>query len=242
MALDLVKIEQEYEVIVRECSDVALIKTGAAAFKAVAVITKLESILSDEVMTTVFMPLMNRRIGFLTDRTGEPNWKGEIKPLYTVDEVRNCMIDALNYGLLTTFNQFNILAGNMYPTKEGYIARLKQIGCKHLLTAKEETKNSENTVLIPVKVDAEFKKEKISFTVNSIVKTNRGSNYDQHKGKAERKALKALFTYCTGLDLGDADVDNGTVITDKRDNTDPITSQVDAEDVNFTESGELGFD
>ena len=236
MKLDLVKIEREFEIIVSECSDVALIKTGAAAFKAVAVIKKLENILTDEVMKAVFMPLMNKKIGFLTDRNGKPDWKGNTKAPYSVNEVRTCLIDALNYGLLPTYNEFNIIAGNMYPTKEGFTARLRAIGCKYILNTKEETKNSENTVLIPIKIDADYNKEKISFTANIIVKTHKASNYDQNKGKAERKAKKILFEYCTGLDLGDSDIESDTVVK-KRDNKEPITKQVEAEDVAFTENG-----
>ena len=36
------------------------------------------------------------------------------------------------------------------------------------------------------------------------------SSYDQMKGKAERRAKKALYEYLTGCDLGDADEDSST--------------------------------
>lgn len=89
--------------------------------------------LSDEVMERVFMPLMNTKVGFLTDRNGRPRKNGTVQPLYTIPVVRDAIIDAVSIGLLPTGNQFNIIAERMYPTKEGYTALLRKLGVKYFI-------------------------------------------------------------------------------------------------------------
>lgn len=84
-------------------------------------------------MERVFMPLMNTKVGFLTDRNGRPRKNGTVQPLYTIPVVRDAIIDAVSIGLLPTGNQFNIIAERMYPTKEGYTALLRKLGVKYFI-------------------------------------------------------------------------------------------------------------
>src|SRR5574338_251481 len=67
-----------------------------------------ESITSDQI--DLIKNLQNIRIGFLTDRT--PNgYDGEV--------LKNIVIEAMILGLRPIGNEFNILGGNLYVTRQG---------------------------------------------------------------------------------------------------------------------------
>lgn len=59
-------------------------------------------------MMNLFKNLMNTGIGFKTD-----------KDYYSDEIIKDCMIQAMMHGLRLYGNEFNILAGNFYATKEG---------------------------------------------------------------------------------------------------------------------------
>ena len=110
--------KRKFELACKDASALQIVNNFGAAFTAVNVIALLREALSDEVMERVFMPLMNTKVGFLTDRNGRPRKNGTVQPLYTIPVVRGAIIDAVSIGLLPTGNQFNIIAERMYPTKE----------------------------------------------------------------------------------------------------------------------------
>ena len=104
----VVAAKETFELACKEAQGLQIVNNFGAAFTAVNVVSLLRKALTQEVMETVFMPLMNQKIGFLTDRNGRPNSRGEVKPLYSVEVVRDAVIDAVAIGLLPTGNQFNI--------------------------------------------------------------------------------------------------------------------------------------
>ncbi|MFK5282891.1 hypothetical protein ACI3PL_25325, partial [Lacticaseibacillus paracasei] len=57
------------------------------------------------------MALQGNRLGFKTDKDKSGGYPESV--------VKNCLIEAVLLGIQPTGNQFNIIAGNMYPTKEG---------------------------------------------------------------------------------------------------------------------------
>ena len=154
--------------------------------------------MTDEVMDKVFMPLMNTKVGFLTDRTGKPNSRGEVKPLYSRDVVRDAIIDGISIGLLPTGNQMNIIADRMYPTKEGYTALLRKLGVKYFIDTSYDKGQTPGFAEIPCKISYEHNGDKNSFSITATVKKDSYSSHDQLRGKAERKAKKTLYEYITG--------------------------------------------
>lgn len=200
--LDIAK--KKFEAACMEAQSLQIVNNFGAAFTAVSVVKMLREALTDEVMKEVFIPLMNTKIGFLTDRTDRPDIRGNKKPLYTIDVVRDAIIDGVSIGLLPTGNQINIIASNMYPTKEGYTALLKKIGCKYFINISTPVLQ-ENTADITCKINYEFQGEKNAFAIIANVKKDAYSSFDQLKGKAERRAKKALYEFLTGCDFGDAD-------------------------------------
>lgn len=197
--------KEKFALACQEATTLEIVGNVAAAFNAVGVVTLLREALTEEVMDKVFMPLMNTKIGFMTDRTGKPDKRGNVKPLYSRDVVRDCIIDAVIIGLLPTGNQFNILAERMYPTKEGYTALLKKLGVRYVIEIGQDKSQNPQYAELACKISFSHNGEKNSFTLNvSVVKNDYSSN-DQIRGKAERKAKKALYEYITGSDFGDGD-------------------------------------
>ena len=101
-------VQNNFSIVCKNAENLSLVQNAGAAFEAVVLVKSLREILTDEIMNEIFMPLMNTKIGFVTDRSGKPDSKGVVKPFYTIDIVRDCIIDAAAYGLIPTFNQFNM--------------------------------------------------------------------------------------------------------------------------------------
>ena len=183
-----------------------------AAFQTVNVVSLLRQALTDEVMDAVFMPLMNTKIGFLTDHTGKA--RGNRPPLqpYGREIVRDAIIDAVTVGLMPTGNQFNIIGERMYPTKEGYTALLRRLGVKYFIETGYDKSQAEGFAEIPCKITYSYGGERNAFSITATVKKDSYSSPDQIRGKAERRAKKALYEYITGCDFGDADEDSSTPI------------------------------
>lgn len=205
------KAQKQFETAVMEAGNISLMQNAGAAFKAVVVVKNLRDVLTDEIMDMFFMPLMNAKIGFLTDRDGKRKDKnGKIPELYKRDIVRDCIIDAASFGLLPTHNQFNIISSKMYPTKEGYTYLLSRLEVKSVYSfGRDLTKDNDKYSEIQYTVNYEYKGDTKKLVGIAVVPKTAYSSYDQQKGKAERRAKKALFEYLTGIDLGEADTDSG---------------------------------
>ena len=78
--------KEKFELACKDASALQIVSNFGAAFTAVNVIALLREAMTDEVMDKVFMPLMNTKIGFLTDRNGRARSGGRAPlPLYTRD-------------------------------------------------------------------------------------------------------------------------------------------------------------
>lgn len=240
---NIVAAQEKFEVALRDASAIDIVNNFGAAFNAARVITLLRDALTDEVMHKVFIPLMNTKVGFRTDRDGKPDKNGRVKPLYDVQTVRDAIIDAAIIGLLPTGNQFNIISGTMYPTKEGYTVLLKKIGAKYVIDVQQDRSQNPAFAEFPCKINYSFNGEKNSLTVNATVRRDQYSSNDQLRGKAERRAKKALYEYLTGTDYGDADetssrpnavIDTVAVEISEKGNAGPAIGFDDAEIVRDT--------
>ena len=204
--------KQKFELACQSAKSIQIANNFGTAFEAVTVVALLRESLTDDVMKAVFMPLMNTKVGFLTDHSGKPNSKGVTYPLYSIAVVRDAIIDAISIGLLPTGNQMNIISERMYPTKEGYTDLLKKLGVKYILDISYDKGTNTNFAEIPVKISYEHEGEKNSFTTMCTVKKDSYSSHDQLRGKAERRAKKVLYEYITGCDFGDADEGSGITV------------------------------
>jgi len=173
------------------------------AFRLAAAIGELKTILTADVMKPI-MNLQGNRLGFKTDR--DRNQDGSKGQGYPMEIVRDCLIEAVLYGLQPTGNQFNIIAGNMYATKEGCGHLLSNIsGLSYDIVAQLPRIQGESAAVV---MNVEYaiggitKKKSLDIPI----RVNKFMGTDAVIGKATRKARKWLYDTLTGNELPEGDI------------------------------------
>lgn len=196
------------------------------AFVMSSAIDIIKEQLSDEYMKPI-MALQGSSLGFKTDmdtikKQVNNKWVTEKGPGYPMDIVRECLIDATFRGLEVTGNQFNIIGGVMYPTREGFGALLdKMIGLKKNFTYTSINQPAgQKVAYVKVRIDWQFDGENpLKQEIEFPIKSNEYTSYDALIGKAERKAKRWLYNTIKGTDISDGDVNDipHVDITNKED-------------------------
>lgn len=170
---------------------------------------QLHEMLTPEYMEPI-MKLQGSRLGFRTDKDKSGG--------YDMNAVKSCLIDAVLQGVQPTGNQFNIIAGNMYITKEGYHYLLSKIpGLRYQITFElPRVKDSSAAIVALIKWSINGSAER-SEKLDIPIRVNAQMGTDAIIGKATRKARHWLHATITGQDTGDGDVENAeaTVISSK---------------------------
>lgn len=196
------------------------------AFLIAEAIGKLKELLTPDYMKPI-MNLQGNRLGFKTDKDIlQGGGKG---PGYPMEIVRDCLIEAVLFGLQPYGNQFNIIAGNMYATKEGCGALLLKVpGLNYdIVPQLPRVKDESAAVVMEVEYTisgvTKMKKLDIPIRVNKFMGT------DAILGKATRKARKWLFDTVTGTELPEGDIQDAdaTVVGSR------INETVSIEDLAF---------
>lgn len=157
---------------------------------------KLQTLLTPEYMKPI-MRLQGSRLGFKSDKK------------YPEPVVKDCLIEAVLMGLQPHGNQFNIIAGNMYPTKEGLGYLLSNYpGLSYKIIPELPRINSTNTsaaivMRISWSVNGSAKQES---SIEIPVKMNAYMGTDAVIGKATRKARAWLYSTITGSEISEGDV------------------------------------
>ena len=155
----------------------------------------LRETMTDQVVERYFRPLAGQKFGFRTDRNN-----------YPTEVLRSCIIDAILLGLAPTGNQFNIISGNCYPTKEGYTNLLKKIGVDYKIEILPNTSQDNSYAIMPCRVTYTYGTAKNAKWDKDIVIPKRGNeNHDLLAGKANKRIKQALYEYLTGTDWGYSD-------------------------------------
>lgn len=166
----------------------------ANSFTAANVMLALRETMTDQVVERYFRPLAGQKFGFRTDQD------------YPTETLRSCIIDAILLGLAPTGNQFNIIKGNCYPTKEGYTNLLKKIGVDYKIEILPNTSQDNSYAIMPCRVTYTYGTAKNVKWDKDIVIPKRGNeNYDLLAGKANKRIKQALYEYLTGTDWGYSD-------------------------------------
>ena len=179
---------------------------------------ELKALLTPEYMKPI-MNLQGNRLGFKTDKdVAQGGGKG---PGYPEEIVKNCLIEAVLFGLQPTGNQFNIIAGNMYATKEGCGYLLSKIpGLDYSITPQlPRIKEGSAAIVMDVEWTLAGMTKKKSLDIP--VKVNNYMGTDAVIGKATRKARKWLFDTITGVELPEGDIQDvdATVVGSKINET-----------------------
>lgn len=158
-------------------------------------IIKIKSMLTDEYMRPI-MALQGNKLGFKGDS------------VYPVDVVRNCLVEAVLIGLQPYGNQFNIIKGQMYPTKEGLGYLLdNMVGLKkEIIPGVPEIKGDIGSVKMTITWSMNGS-EPATRELPIVVRVNNGMGSDAVIGKATRKAKMWLYNNLSGIELADADLD-----------------------------------
>jgi len=172
--------------------------------------------LTPEIMEPI-MQLQGSKLGFKTDkdlvRDANNNYvKGSGYPL---DVVKNCFTEMSLIGLQPVFNQWNIIGGNSYVTKEGADILLKNIPylqefliIHNEVTQSPDKKNASVRSTIKWTIDAEEHSQEISHPVKSDAYTS----LDSLIGKADRKTKIWLFNKIKGTTISDGDAEDAKII------------------------------
>lgn len=158
---------------------------------------ELKKLLTSEYMKPI-MDLQNNRLGFKTDKPGG----------YDEPTVKNCLIEAVLTGVQPFGNQFNIIAGNCYVTKEGFgylLANMKGLSYE-IIPGLPRINADKSSAAILMKCEWTIDGVKKTRDIDIPVKMNNFMGTDAVIGKATRKARAWLFNTITGSEIGDGDV------------------------------------
>lgn len=174
------------------------------AFIMASALQTLDKLLTPEFMEPI-MALQGSNLGFKTDK------------IYSVQEVKACLMDAVLLGLQPTNNEFNIIAKNMYPTRQGFGSLLKKInGLKYSISYSNPTFTTDKTSAnCTATIKWELNGEKNVQEQEFAIKSNAYATADAILGKAERKARRWLFNTVEGTDIPDGDVTEITFVEPK---------------------------
>ena len=167
------------------------------AFAVAEAVYQLKALLTPEVMKPI-LNLQNTSLGFQTDRrdTG-----------YPLDVVKECLIDAVLSGVSPVGNEFNIISGRAYITKNGMKHKLMQIdGLAYTMTPGIPKMAGEQGAAIIMQIDWTYKGKREHKDLALAVRINKGMGTDAIIGKATRKAAAWLYETVTGqtVDEGEA--------------------------------------
>jgi len=154
----------------------------------------IEQSFSDEYFQKIKKSCCGKKIGFQTDKDKEA-------VPYSDETIKKCIIEACITGVQIVGNQFNILAGNMYVTKEGFTYLLSKRGIKYDIRYElpQITEGTTANVKCTLKFNGRTEVVTLPVYVNKSMKS------DAVLGKAERKAKKWLWAEVSGNDVGDGD-------------------------------------
>lgn len=210
------------ESIVAECG---LINSAAGshfvrAVKMAAGIKALRQVMTEKFLVDYVMPLQGSRLGFKTDKDRDGGYSAII--------VRDCAIECLLRGGNLTGNEFNIIAGNTYFTKEFFERAVGEIpGLTDLKTMAGVPVNAPGGegALVPYvatwkmngqQQTMDCRKSKLEdgtdFEGRIAVRMNKGSGADQILGKAKRKMLARIYQEATGSNITEGDVDEARAV------------------------------
>lgn len=229
------------EQVVLDCGLAQLESQGkfAKAFALAKGIRQLREMITAQMMEDV-LPLMNTALGFRTDKDpNRPTWNAqagrkEAPQPYPMETVKECLIEAVLRGANPVGNEFNIISGQAYMTRQFYQRIVGQI------EGVTDVKWMPGTVIIKEDGEAKvscmlsWKKDGVVGSIDRTgrspetaslqVRLNKGMGLDGAIGKAARKIFKQAYEQITGSEAapdGDADeVVVGSVVPGSAHNKD----------------------
>ena len=170
-----------------------------------AAMNRLRELINDEFLEDV-RALMNTKLGFRTDRDPGTTKDKSVKP-YNNEVLRDFAIEALLRGFRLVGNEVNIIAGNLYATREGLERVVREFpGLSDLRIELGVPANGTGGALVPATaswklngVADEIRCEDASDVDTRIpVRVNNGMGCDAIHGKARRKLYARVLERISG--------------------------------------------
>jgi len=168
------------------------------SYKFAIAIRQLKQLLTNEIMECL-MELQGNRLGFKTDKDNEGGYPETV--------VKNCLIEAVLTGVQPYGNQFNIIAGGMYITKEGFGYLLSEYeGLRYIIVPDLPRIKEESSAIVMT----------ISWNINNNgwekqqldipIRINKYMGTEAIIGSATRKARAWLYNTIAKSEISDGDV------------------------------------
>lgn len=159
--------------------------------------------ITDEMMLDVLM-LKNSGLGFRTDEATRDGGA------YPEAVVRSIFIEACMRGLQVVGNEFNIIAGRLYITKEGFSRMLREYeGLTELVITPGLPDIRDKRATVHVEASWKLNGLPQAIARDIPVRVNKGMGDDAVLGKADRKIKAAIFGQITGSEQPEGEVDPG---------------------------------
>jgi hypothetical protein len=158
------------------------------AFGMAGAITMLRQQITEQHMG-LLMPLQNSAMGFLTDNKGG----------YPVEVVKECVIEAVLRGFAVTGNEFNIISGRFYATKNGLARKVREFpGLTDLRLNLGVPEVGREGQVVDARATWRLNGKADELARLIPVKVNAGMGPDAILGKATRKLLASVYGVLTG--------------------------------------------
>lgn len=184
-----------------------------AAFRMAAGVGALKRLITDEMMSSI-MELQGTPLGFKTDKDSSGG--------YQLPVVKDCLIEALLRGARPIGNEFNIISGRAYLTKEYFTRQLAELPGLNNLVIEFGVPSiaGDKGALVPVKATWVYRGRRDSLVCDLErdesgkivsdsripIRVNNGMGTDAILGKADRKIRARVMSRITNTTWSDADV------------------------------------
>lgn len=194
-------------------------------------IVDLRAALTDDVMKPI-MALMNSPLGFMTDR-GPQAQREDSKTPYTMEQVRECYIEASLRGLYPVGNEFNIIQGRCYAALNGLRRKVMSFnGISDFKDAYEVPRLiGDKGAIVIAKATWKIAGKADEITREIPIKVNSFMGSDAILGKAQRKLYKAVLDRLTGMPIPESEVGEDDSIAANKPQQKPIKFAQSADDV-----------
>lgn len=171
------------------------------------------------------LPLVGTQLGFRTDRdTGD-------KGRYSDQIIADVLVEAVARGLKWTGNEFNIISGRLYITKEGYSRLVHDLpGMTDLELTPSVPGMRDGGAVVKYKATWKLDGKAHSLEREIPVRLNSGMGADAAIGKATRKMLASIHARVTGSvhSFADGDAEDVTEGESKQPKADALADKMAA--------------
>lgn len=185
------------------------------AFTLAAALKAIEDAITPAMMSDI-INLANNPVGFKTDkRPGKKDKQGNLIKPYSETTIKRCVIVALLAGAQLSGNEFNIIVGQAYFTKEFFKRVVNEFpGISRVeVEVGAAAKHGDKSAVMPARASWWIGGERMEMFFHKsddgdmriVVTSHATDSPDLLRGKGESKVYRRVFARLSGLNLMEAD-------------------------------------